>query len=424
MQKLKNMGNEILKLTNEVVIDIDGIEAASVIDIMIARFPHLVKNIFKELGDESLTTCRTVSRQCYDYLDLDSERFLWIRMIQRYRKNMGISYPHWNKVLKNTPFELVKEFSVATQQFFKDDISRNDFHWSPLQIVAEQGNLTLCKYILEKTKNTEPCIQYNGDVYHTHPILMAAKKGHEEICKVLIDTSEEKNPSDALGITSFHFAAKEGLTDVCKLIMENIDNKNPAAINGITPLHLAAKKGHTDVCKLIIENIDNKNPAALNGCTPLHLAVDEGHLEIVRLLVETGVDKNSLVNGKTPLDFAGLFRSYAFYKLLSNNKTQLYSRIFVSLMFTAVINLFICLFIFVFELIIFAILSCLIPSELVNFRFSHLAPGILVNWVITVLLTFIILLKSGLTGKSVHFKYFLQNTMAGLRYFCSKLIWR
>ena len=101
----------------------------------------------------------------------------------------------------------------------------------------------------------------------------------------------------------------------------------------MTPFHYATESGLTNVCRLIIENIDNKNPAALNGCTPLHLAADEGHLEIVRLIVETGVDKNSLVNGKTPLDIAGLFRSYTFYELLSNNKTQLYGRIFVCLMY-------------------------------------------------------------------------------------------
>ena len=369
MQKLKNMGKEILKLTNEVVIEIDEIEA-SVIDVMIARFPHVIKDIFKELDDKTLTTCRSVSRLCCDYLDLDSEKFLWIRMIQRYRKNMGISYPHWNKVLKNTPFELVKGFSVATQQFFKDDISRNDFHWSPLQIVAEQGNLVLCKYILEKTKYTKPRIQYNGDVYHTHPILMAAKKGHEEICKVLIENSKEKNPSDVLGMTSFHFSAKEGLTDVCKLIMENIDDKNPAA---------------------------------LTGCTPLHLAADEGHLEIVRLIVETGVDKNSLVNGKTPLDVAGLFRSYTFYKLLCNDKTQLYGRIFACLMYIQWQCFFISLFFSIIELIFFAILSCWIN---IGFRVSHIALGTLIDWVIASLLIFMILLKRGHTaGKSLHFKY-------------------
>ena len=159
----------------EVVVENDKIEG-SVIDIMIARFPHLVTDIFEELDDKTLTTCRNVSRLCCDYLD--AEKFLWFR---RYRKNMGISYPHWNKVLKNTPVELVKEFSVATQQFFKDDEEwKSKFQWSPLQIVAEQGNLDLCKYIFEKTKYIK---LRNGSKWT--PLHIAARKGHEEICKVI-----------------------------------------------------------------------------------------------------------------------------------------------------------------------------------------------------------------------------------------------
>ena len=367
MQKLKNMGDEILKLTNEVVIDIDGMEA-SVIDIMITRFPHVVTDIFKELDDKTMTTCRNVSRLCCDYID--SEKFLWVRMIQRYRKNLEISYPHWNKVLTNTTFEIVKEFSVVTQQFFKDDVSRNDFQWSPLQIVSEQGNLELCKYILEKPKNPKPQNKYYSTLplHYGHLIIMAAKKGHAEICKVLIENSEEKNPSDILGMTSFHFAAEKGLTDVCKLI---------------------------------IENIDNKNPAALNGCTPLHLAAKEGHLEIIRLIVETGVDKNSLFNGKTPLDLAGRFRSYTFYKLLSKGKIHLCKSIFIDLMYIILICLIISLQLF--QILFF---SCSLFKY--NFSLGSLVLGSLLIWATAVSLTFIISLKRGFTGKSVHTHYTLN----------------
>ena len=257
---------------------------------MIRRFPHVVKNVFKELDDKTLNTCRSVSRLCCDHID--SEKFLWF---QRYRKNMGISYPHWNKVLKNTPVELVKEFSVATQQFFKDDGEwKSKFQWSPLQIVAEQGNFELFMFILQKTKNTKPIINYDSNV--AHPLYMAAKKGHEEICKVLFANSVVKNPS-------------------------NINN-------GMTALHFAAERGLKDVCELIIERIDNKNPRAVNKCTPLHLAAKGGHLEIVRLIVETGVNKFSRFNGKTPFDSIGRqFRSYEFYRLLSKDKTQLRDRI-------------------------------------------------------------------------------------------------
>ena len=272
--------------------------------------------------------------------------------------------------MKNTPVELVKELVVSTQQFFKDDATRTDLHWSPLQVVAEQGNLELCKYILEKTKNTKSCIQNNVGVYYTHPLLMAAKKGHVEIVKFLFDISKEKNPSDVDGMTPFHFAAKSGLTDVCKLI---------------------------------IENIDNKNPAAPNGCTPLHLAAMEGHLEIARLIVETGVDKNSLYRGMTPLDCAGPLRSYTFYKLLSENKDQLLGSIFNSLQHLFLINIFPFLGILFFCIFIVVLMS-LSNQEVQLFRnnflviIGKLALGTFVSFITTVLLTFMISLKIGYKG--------------------------
>ena len=290
MQHLKNMVKNYSTFTTEEVIENDGIEV-SIIEIMIARFPHVATDIFKELDNKTLTTCRNLSRLCCDYLD--GEKFLLVRMIQSYRNNMGISHLQWNRVLKNTPVEVVKEISVTTQQFFKDDSSRSRFQWSPLQIVAEQGNLELFKYIFEKTKNTKPRIESKWTALHA-----AAKKGHKEICKYLIYNSDKKNPSDE---------------------------------NGYTPLHFAAERGLTNICKIIIENVDNKNPAALNGCTPLHLAARKGHLEIVLLIVETGVDKNTLYNGVTPFDMAKSFKSFTFYKVLSKDKFQLCGMIFKDL---------------------------------------------------------------------------------------------
>ena len=78
MQDLKNLGKEILKLTTEVAIDIDGIED-SVIDGIILRFTVVAQGIFKELNNKTLTTCRNVSRLWCAYLD--HRKFCWIRMI-------------------------------------------------------------------------------------------------------------------------------------------------------------------------------------------------------------------------------------------------------------------------------------------------------------------------------------------------------
>ena len=284
MQDLKNLGKDIIKLTTEVAIDIDGCED-SVIDGIILRFPDVTQDIFKELNDETLTTCRNMSRLWCDYLD--NQKFYWVRMIQRYRNNMKNAYHQWKKVLKNTPVAIVQEISVSTQQFFKDDTSRIMSQWSPLHVAVGQDNFELCKYIFEKTENSEPRIQNHWTVLH-----MAAEMGHEEIYKFLMNNLGDKNPPDSNGMTPFHYAAEGGLANVCRLVIENIDNKNPVALNGSTPLHLASKKGH---------------------------------LEIVRLIVETGVDKNCLFNGKTPLDLVNetSFRSFTFYKLLSRDKFHL-----------------------------------------------------------------------------------------------------
>ena len=336
MPELKNMEKQTLNFDLiEVVVENDRIED-SVIDVMIARFPHLVTNIFKELDDQTLTTCRNVSRLCCDYLD--SEKLLWVRIIQSYRNFTGTLSSHWNKVLKNTSAELVKELSISTQQFFKE--TRTDICWTWMQVIAEQGNLELCKYIFEKNKNTKPCVNYN------HPLLLAARKGREEICKFLIDNSEEKNPSDVDGMTLFHFAAE---------------------------------RGFTNVCKLIIENIDKKNPAALNGCTPLHLAAKERHSEIVRLIVETGVDKNSLFNGKTPLDVAKPYPSVTIYRLLSKDKTQLCGFILNDLM----------LFFMLYSFFFVSIASLLKPLFFDDDNVWILILGTLVSVVTAVLLTFI-----------------------------------
>ena len=365
MQDLKNMGKEILKLTTEVAIEIDGIEA-SVIDGFILRFPYIARDIFKELNNESLTTCRSVSRLWCDYLD--DQKFCWVRMIQRYRRNMGNAYQQWKKVFKNTPVEFAKEISVSTQQFLASsllhiDYSRIEFHWSPLHIAAGQGNIELCKNIFEKIKNTQPRIQYKWTSLH-----LAARLGHEEICEFLMDNLEDKNPFDQ---------------------------------NGMTPFHYAAERGLTNVCRLTIENIDDKNPAAPNGCTPLHLAVKNGHLEIVRLIVETGVDKSSLFDGKTPLDLVNPthVRSFSLYRLLCRDNFQLCGLIFEDFWSFSSITIFIilcfCCNLFMFMTLgVYYRLTCEFDCDSNSsgelFFKNNLSMGVLISFVTAFLLTIMI----------------------------------
>ena len=290
--------------TTEVVIDIDGTEA-SALNIMIVRFPHVATDIFKELDNETLANCRKVSRLWCDHLD--NQKMYWVRMIQNYSTNMKNSYQQWKKALKNTCVDYVKDISVSTEQFVKDDASRMYCQWFPLQVVADQGNLELCMYIFGKTQHPKP----NGNKKWTS--------------------------MNHLNHTALHLAAMKGHKGVCEFLIHNSEKKNPSNEKGMTPLHYAAERGFANVCKVIIANVDNKNPASDDGCTPLHLAAREGHLEIIKLIVETGVAKNSLWNGMTPLESLSDIRSFNFYRLLYNSKTELCDKIFQDFMLYFVI---------------------------------------------------------------------------------------
>ena len=111
MQEVKKMRKNYLTFTTKVVIDIAGTEA-SVLNIMISRFPHVAASIFKELDNKTLNNCRKVSRLWCDHLD--DQKMYWVRMIQRYSTNMKSSYQQWKKVLQNTRVEHVKDLSVCT----------------------------------------------------------------------------------------------------------------------------------------------------------------------------------------------------------------------------------------------------------------------------------------------------------------------
>ena len=284
--KFRNiMKNKVIfSSKKEVAIVIDDIET-SFLDEMMLRFPHIVKDVFKELDKKSLTNCRNVSRACCDFID--DEKFYLVRKIQNYvfMKNF---LKQWQKVLRNTPTETIKTIFVTVKQFVEHDLYGYTLQWSPLHIAAAQGHLELCKYIIEKTNNPNPKIR--------------------------------------CGLSAFHMAASSGFQEICELISDNLEDKNPADKKGMTPFHSATENGHFDVCKLIIQNIDNKNPAALDGRTPLHLATDHGHLEIVRLIVQTGVDKSPLWKGKTPLDLVRPRSRYRFYPLLIENISQFWYR--------------------------------------------------------------------------------------------------
>ena len=194
------------------------------------RFPDLCNNIFDQLDDQNLAKSKKVSVTWCSFIN--SEKNWWIRMIRKYVDEDIIEDPNiWRKVIVRTQIEIVKNFAIASRQFYKHFQKGN--HWSPVHIAAFSGDLLLNMQISEKLKMNDP-----------------------------------KSKS---GSTPFHSAASGGNTEIYHYLMKDVKEKNPADNHGYTPLYIAAHIGHFEICKLIIDNVDNKNPAINGGFTPLYI---------------------------------------------------------------------------------------------------------------------------------------------------------
>ena len=69
------------------------------------------------------------------------------------------------------------------------------------------------------------------------PLHLAAENGFLSICKYIIDRIDDKNPGDEIGRTPLHFAAAEGHLEICQILVDNdvdLDQvKNPLEISKI-----------------------------------------------------------------------------------------------------------------------------------------------------------------------------------------------
>ena len=185
-------------------------------DDICCRFPEICSIIFGFLDNKTLVRCRLVNnnwKNCVDNL-----KILWIKIIQKYFGDPN-KYPDtWKKVLDKTPFPIIKKLGLAVVYFFQNPVRMIQCHtmWTPLHIAAEQGQLELCRYIIEKTEKN----QYNADI--ATPLHLAAENGHIDICRLLFDNAFERNPKNKEGLTPLHVSAEKGHLHVFQFLSETI----------------------------------------------------------------------------------------------------------------------------------------------------------------------------------------------------------
>ena len=205
---------------------------------LIKRFPSIAQDVQKELDNRSLTKCKEVSPLWND--SVDNKKEIWLRRIRLRSGKFEEFRTLWNAVISKTSVERVKALSLAVQNFFEENLYRED-QFTPHHVVAAYGSKELYEYIANKTGQID-------------------------------------NRTSRLENTALHYSAEFGNVGVFQFLIENSDDKNPRNIDGITPLHYAArqqnietKHGRLEICKAILAHVTDKNPRNNIGDTVLHI---------------------------------------------------------------------------------------------------------------------------------------------------------
>ena len=100
------------------------------------------KGIFGRLDDQSLASCREVSKTWRDFVD--SQRVYWIRKILKYANPQSKFHEEWKMVLDKKPIKTLKEFGRFVWLQPQNESS-------PLYVAGALGDIELYNSIKEKT---------------------------------------------------------------------------------------------------------------------------------------------------------------------------------------------------------------------------------------------------------------------------------
>ena len=88
------------------------------------------------------------------------------------------------------------------------------------------------------------------------PLHIAAYNGQLEVCKLILENIEDKNPVSNGGLAPIHFAAQRGHLEILRLFLDNGMDRRLIA-NGFTPIERAASYGHFRSCLFLMGNLQD-----------------------------------------------------------------------------------------------------------------------------------------------------------------------
>ncbi|EYU22671.1 hypothetical protein ABFS82_02G101700 [Erythranthe guttata] len=168
-----------------------------------------------------------------------------------------------------------------------------------LHFAAREGQIDVCKYLLEDLKMDANTKDDDGET----PLLHATRQGHSDTAKYLLDRGADPSIPSELGTTALHHAAGLGDIELLKFLLTkdvDVDLQSDAG----TPLIWAAGHAQQESVEVLLEHKADPNIKTEDDITPLLSAVAANSLPCLELLIKAGAIVNIAAGGATPLHIA------------------------------------------------------------------------------------------------------------------------
>ena len=149
---------------------------------IVLRFPVIAQQIFEQLDNQDLIKFREVDKSFCS--SIDQNRLIWTRMIKKYIKDNNKFRKSWKLVMEKVTVKTLEDLALTTTKFGIEYEEKIEYHsgmleageqrrrtfpqilhppclfapenCAPQHIVAKCGNLTLYKFITDKTGEINP----------------------------------------------------------------------------------------------------------------------------------------------------------------------------------------------------------------------------------------------------------------------------
>uniref|UniRef100_A0A0K0FDB4 Inversin (inferred by orthology to a human protein) n=1 Tax=Strongyloides venezuelensis TaxID=75913 RepID=A0A0K0FDB4_STRVS len=193
---------------------------------------------------------------------------------------------------------------------------KDNHYYTPLHLAVFTGNLSIYKILLLQGW----IVSAEGKAGAT-PLHIAASKGFIDIVEICCTSDDILVKIDTNQRTALFYAALGGQTRTLDVMISDLRfDKMAKDILDRTVLHVAAYCGFVGCVKKLIDHGVEINASDKDEETPLHLACSRDKEDVVHLLVNSGatINRNSRVNGTTPLCYAIANKNFNLIQYLRN----------------------------------------------------------------------------------------------------------